>query len=329
MQYTVLLYYKYVLIRDPQAFAEEHRRLCGDLGLTGRVLVAEEGINGTLAGAADAAAHYQEWCQNHPLFFDMPFKISEAAGNPFKRLAVKARKEIVTLGVEEGFDLDSEPENYLSPEEWKRAIEEEDVVLFDVRNDYESAVGKFKGAIAPPIQNFRDLPAILKEYAHLKDKKVLMYCTGGIRCEKASALFRREGFREVYQLDGGIVTYGERVGDAHWEGECFVFDERMSVPVGRNTTGASIARCAHSGAAGAALVNCLHDECHRLFPVAAEAIAKNRDFRLCPDCLARGLTSETADYVGSPCREGPSRSPEGSPLTPASISYRKFPGCWC
>lgn len=281
----VLLYYKFVRIEDPAAFVGEHRALCLELGLRGRILVAEEGVNGTVAGSEEAAGRYREWCGRHPLLADMAFKVSFAEENPFKKLSVKARREIVTLGVEGLEAEDASAGNHLSPEEWKKAIESEDVVLFDVRNDYESAVGRFRNAITPPIRNFRDLPEVLKEYEHLKEKKVLMYCTGGIRCEKASALFRREGFREVYQLDGGIVTYGERVGDAHWEGDCFVFDERMAVPVGKEEAGASIAVCAHTGRAGAELVNCADDECHRLFPLSREAVEAEPGLRFCPDCF--------------------------------------------
>lgn len=283
--FTVLLYYKYVPISDPEGFVAEHLQLCRDLGLKGRVLVAAEGINGTLSGSREATDEYQTWCRNHPLFADMPFKINEAERMPFKRLSVKLRNEIVTLGVTEGVNLAGEPENHLSPEEWKRTIEEEDVVLFDVRNDYESAVGRFKNAITPSIGNFRELPEILNDYSHLKEKKVLMYCTGGIRCEKASALFRQEGFREVYQLDGGILTYGDRIGAEHWEGECFVFDERMTVPIGGEEPAEPITTCAHTGAGGAVLINCLDDECHRLFPASEAALEENPDYRLCPGCL--------------------------------------------
>jgi UPF0176 protein len=300
---TVLLYYQYVRIAAPEAFAVEQRALCEKLGLKGRILIAEEGINGTVGGSPEAADAYRAWCGNHPLLHVMPFKINHGQAVPFKKLAVKVRKEIVTLGYPEPLDPADGPDNHLSPEEWKRILDSgEEVVLFDVRNDYESAVGRFRDAITPPIHNFRDLPAALRDYEHLKDKKVMMYCTGGIRCEKASALFRREGFREVYQLDGGIISYGDQIGDAHWEGDCFVFDERMSVPVGKAAAGGSVAVCAHTGAEGAELVNCLHDDCHRLFPVSRPALEGNPDFRLCPDCLARGLTWQTADYVGSPAR---------------------------
>jgi len=179
----------------------------------------------------------------------------------------------------------------------------EDVVLFDVRNRYESDVGRFKGAITPAIDNFRELPGILPDYADLKDKKVLMYCTGGIRCEKGlGPLFRQAGFKHVFQLEGGIVTYAEQHGDAHWEGDCFVFDERMMIPVGRSAEREPVGRCAHTGVPTRNVINCLHDPCHRMFLVATEAIALNPDHRLCPDCRRAGLTSATADYLGSPIR---------------------------
>jgi UPF0176 protein len=171
-----------------------------------------------------------------------------------------------------------------------------------VRNRYESAVGRFKGAITPAIENFRELPQILPQYEALKDKTVLMYCTGGIRCEKASALFREAGFKHVFQLEGGIVSYGEQVGDAHWEGDCFVFDDRMMVPVGNSAGKEPVGRCEHTGRPTRNVVNCLHDPCHRILLVSPEAIAENPDCRLCPECRRQGLTSATADYVGSPAR---------------------------
>ncbi len=153
------------------------------------------------------------------------------------------------------------------------------------------------------IEQFRDLPDYLERLAHLKEKKVLMYCTGGIRCEKASALFRSRGFKNVFQLHGGIMTYQEQFGNEHWLGECFVFDRRMTVRVDENLV--HISQCAHTGVPSARFVNCLHDYCHRLFIVCEEAEAKNPDYRLCPECLANGLTSETAYY------KRPSVVPEG------------------
>lgn len=299
---VVLLYYKYVRLGDPKAVAEAQRELGRKLGLRGRILIGAEGINGTVAGEAEATDRYQAAMKAQPEFQDVVFKTSLATKPPFSRLEVKVRPEIVTLGAGETLDPTKDTAPHLSPTEWKRMIEEEDVVLFDVRNRYESDVGRFKGAIRPQIENFRELPQILPQYEALKDRKVLMYCTGGIRCEKASALFRAAGFSHVFQLEGGIVTYGEQVGDAHWEGDCFVFDERMMIPVGNSAAREPVGRCEHTGEPTRNVINCLHDPCHRLFLVAPRAIEQDPDCRLCPECRRQGLTSATADYVGSPAR---------------------------
>ena len=299
---TVLLYYKYVSLADPASCMERHRALCNELGLKGRILIGAEGINGTVAGSDEATSAYQTWLRAYPEFSDVVFKISFAESPPFRRMEIKVRREIVTLGAGTELDPTRDTAPHLSPEEWKRMIEQEDVVLFDVRNRYESEVGRFKGAITPAIENFRELPQVLPQYEALKDKTVLMYCTGGIRCEKASALFRQAGFSRVFQLEGGIVTYGERVGDAHWEGDCFVFDKRMMIPVGPSGEKPPVGRCCHSGRPTRNVVNCLHDPCHRIILVAEDTIASDPDARLCPECRKQGFTSETADYLGSPAR---------------------------
>lgn len=301
--YTVLLFYKYVRLDEPAKFAAEHRELCRSLHLKGRVLVAHEGINGTLAGTEEQTGIYQKTILADARFADMEFKISTGDAATFPRLMIKVRPEIVTLGAAPDLDVARETGTYLSPAEWKRMVEEDpEVVLFDARNRYESDVGKFAGAITPPLENFRELPALVEQYAHLKDKKLLMYCTGGIRCEKASALFRRAGFEKVYQLHGGIMKYCDEFGDAHWQGDCFVFDQRMTVPIASANGKPPIGRCAHTGRPTGNIINCLHDPCHRLFVVAAEAIVENPDYRLCPNCRGQGLTSATADYPGSPAR---------------------------
>lgn len=300
---TVLLYYKYVSLPDPAGCRDRHRTFCDQLGLKGRILIGTEGINGTVAGSDDATNAYQTWLRAYSEFSDVVFKTSHSASPPFRRMEIKVRSEIVTLGAGSELDPTRETAPHLSPEEWKRMIEQEDVVLFDVRNRYESDVGRFKGAITPAIENFRELPQILPQYEALKDKTVLMYCTGGIRCEKASALFRQAGFNKVYQLDGGIVTYGERVGDAHWEGDCFVFDERMMIPVGESANKPPVGRCCHSAVPTRNVINCLHDPCHRLILVDEELLTKDPDARLCPECRKQGITSLTADYLGSPARQ--------------------------
>ena len=274
--WPVILFYKYVAIADPAPFASDQRELCMRLGLKGRVLIATEGINGTLAGPADAVSDYVRVLHADARFADVQIKLSNGDANTFPKLVVKVRPEIVTLGAG---PLVPEQHNQLSPADWKRMLEgDPDVVLLDVRNSFESAAGRFAGAIVCNIEHFRELPEYVPQLDPLKQKKVLMYCTGGIRCEKASALLRTRGFENVFQLHGGIVTYQEQFGNEHWEGECFVFDQRMTVRVDEGLV--PIGRCAHSGRSSSRYANCLHDPCHRLFILAEETERENRDYLL-------------------------------------------------
>ena len=297
--YPVILFYKYILIENPEKLAAEQRRLCTKLGLKGRLLIATEGVNGTFAGPRESVQKYMDAAHEDPRFLDMEFKISAGAPDTFPRLAIKVRPEIVTLGAD--IPLQADLDNHLSPTEWKRMLEEyPDTVLIDVRNNYESAAGKFENAIACEIENFRELPEYLNKLEEYKDKTVMMYCTGGIRCEKASALFRAKGFGKVFQLHGGIVNYQKEYGNEHWLGECFVFDKRMTVRVEKALT--PISTCAHTGRTASRFVNCLHDLCHKLFILAEETEKENPETVLCPECLSSGLTRMTADYKGSPAR---------------------------
>lgn len=299
--FPVILFYKYTVITDPEGFAASQRAQCSALGLKGRILIATEGINGTLAGPRDAVDEYVAALRADTRFVDIGIKASHGDADTFPKLVIKIRPEIVTLGA--GVPLTAEQDNHLSPADWKRMIEEDpDVVLVDVRNRYESAAGKFDGAVACDIEHFRELPGYVGRLAALKDRKVLMYCTGGIRCEKASALFRSRGFTNVFQLHGGIVTYQEEFGNEHWLGECFVFDQRMTVRVDEALV--PLGQCAHTRRPTNRFANCLHDPCHVLFLLADETERENADTRLCPTCLASGLTSATADYKGSPARAG-------------------------
>jgi len=293
--WLVILYYKYVAIAEPDSFAAEQRVLCSSLGLKGRVLIAREGINGTLAGRADVLLEYVSTLCGDPRFADVQFKYSAGDANTFPKLVVKVRPEIVTLGVG---PLSPDQHNQLSPAEWKRMLEEDpDAVLLDVRNRFESDAGKFEGAVVCEIENFRDLPGYVSQLEELKNKKVLLYCTGGIRCEKASALLRSRGFPDVFQLHGGIVTYQEQFGNEHWQGECFVFDQRMTVRVDEGLV--QIGRCAHTDRPTSRFVNCLHDPCHKLFILSEEAEGENPDHRLCPECIANAITFATAEYPKS------------------------------
>ena len=291
--FPVILFYKYVSIAEPIAFATEQRNLCTRLSLKGRILIAEEGINGTLAGTAEAINDYICELRSDARFADVAFKTSRGDAATFPKLVVKVRREIVALNAA---GIQPEQQNQLEPAEWKRMMEEDPkVVLLDVRNRFEAEAGRFENAVVCDIAHFRELPHYVPRLEHLKNKTVLMYCTGGIRCEKASALLRSRGFSNVYQLHGGIANYQEQFGNAHWQGECFVFDQRMTVKVEDGLV--PIGRCAHTDRPTTRFVNCLHDPCHRLFLLSEEAEEENKDFLVCPDCFSDGLRYATAVYV--------------------------------
>jgi UPF0176 protein len=290
--YPVILFYKYIAIADAESFAVEQRELCGSLRLKGRILIASEGINGTLAGPEESVNRYVASLRADARFADIEIKVSAGDAGTFPKLVVKVRSEIVTLNAGR---IMPDKDNQLSPGEWKRMMEEDpDAVPLDIRNRFESAAGKFENAVVCDIEHFRELPQYVDQLESLKTKTVLMYCTGGIRCEKASALLRSKGFKNVFQLHGGIAAYQEQFGNEHWQGECFVFDQRMTVRVEEGLV--QIGRCAHTGRASSRFVNCLHDPCHKLFILSEEAESENPDHRLCPECLQAGVTSETAEY---------------------------------
>ena len=199
--------------------------------LVGRVIISREGINGTCAGSQVDIQAYVDYVHSLSGFEDVWFKQHDADFLPFKSMKIMVKDELVVLR-EKNIDV-SKGGKYLKPEEFHALIEkslsDNSIVVFDARNMIESKVGKFRNAIAPEIKFFRELPDEMKKYDYIKDKKVLMYCTGGIRCEKASALLIREGFKEVYQLEGGIYNYMKTFPNGYFDGTCFVFDDRMQI----------------------------------------------------------------------------------------------------
>lgn len=235
-KYQVLLYYNFVTIDDRVAFAAEHLDFCKELGLKGRILVADNGINGTVSGTVAQTEAYMEAMHNDPRFADTVFKIDEHDGHAFKKMHVRPREELVTFRVEDPTDPRRLTGEYLSPVEFHDAMQDENTVILDTRNDYEYDVGHFRGAIRPDIDNFRDLPQWVKDNQHLiEGKRILTYCTGGIRCEQFTGWLLKEGFEDVAQLEGGIVTYGKdpEVQGKLWDGLCYVFDNRLTVPINR------------------------------------------------------------------------------------------------
>lgn len=263
-QYRVLLYYMYVPIENHEEFAAQHLQLCKELGLKGRILVAHEGINGTVSGTFEATEKYMEAMKADPRFAEMVYKIDESEGHAFKKMHVRPRNELVTLRLEDDINPNELTGKHLSPKEFFEAMQDPDTVVIDARNDYEFDLGHFRGAVRPDIRNFRELPQWIRENKqNFEGKKVLTYCTGGIRCEKFSGWLVREGFEDVGQLHGGIVTYGKdpEVQGQLWDGQCYVFDERIAVPVNR-VEHVIVARDHFTGEPCERYVNCANPECN-------------------------------------------------------------------
>lgn len=229
--FVVILFYKFIDLDDPKAFVEAHREVATGLGLKGRMLVAEEGINGTLEGTRENIEKYKKFLKEDERFSDMPIKESAGTGIAFNKLKIKVRPEVVTLGAGR-FDVKNETAPEVSVGELQKMYEnKEDFVVLDLRNDFEIESGKFENTIDPKLEHFRDLPKKLDEMKDLKNKKVVTVCTGGIRCEKATCLLKREGFTDVYQLKDGIHTYMKEYPGGHFKGTLFVFDDRMTTDV--------------------------------------------------------------------------------------------------
>ena len=207
-------FYKYVNIGNPKEFHKKHLDLCKSLELKGRIMIGEEGINGSVYGLKENVEKYKQILKNDPLFCDIYFKEQETEKPAFRKLFVRLRKEIVYFG--QNIDLKNKAP-YITPEQLKKLLDKnEKIVLIDMRNDYEWKIGKFKNAVALNMKNFRNLPASLKEIEGIKNKKVVTYCTGGIRCEKASAFLKENGFKDVLQLQGGILNFGKEFPDTYW-----------------------------------------------------------------------------------------------------------------
>lgn len=268
----VLLYYKFTPLADPEAVKLWQKNLCESLGLKGRILVSRHGINGTVGGDLDACKAYVKATKQYPGFKDIMWKWSDGTGEDFPRMSVKARRELVGFkNSDDEFDVDMDGVigggKHLKPEQVNEMVEKygDDVVFFDGRNAHEAKIGKFKNAVVPNTNTSRDFIAELEsdKYDDIKNKKVISYCTGGIRCEVISAMMKKRGFKEVYQIDGGIVKYGEKFGDdGLWEGSLRVFDNRMTVNFSDHTK--TIGECTHCKGKTSNFENCAHTECNDL-----------------------------------------------------------------
>jgi UPF0176 protein len=271
----VLLFYVFTPLSDPDAVRLWQRDLCESLGLGGRIILSPDGMNGTVGGELKQVKKYVRKTREYAPFKNIDFKWSEGAGNDFPRLSVKVRDELVSFGAPGELRVDKNGVvgggKHVTPEQLHDLVAEKSVTFFDGRNAFEAEIGRFKDAVVPDVANTREFVAELEsgKYDHLKNEPVVTYCTGGIRCEVLSSLMINRGFTEVYQLDGGIATYGEKYRDAGlWEGSLYVFDNRMAVEFSDDA--AVIGRCRECGTATSRMQNCSDLACLEQFVVCAE-----------------------------------------------------------
>lgn len=275
----ILLFYVFTPLADPDAIRLWQRDLCESLGLRGRILISKDGINGTVGGELKDVKRYVRKTRQYPAFADIDFRWSEGRGNDFPRLSVRVRDEIVSFGAPGELRVDERGVIgggvKLSPEQLHELVAEKQVTFFDGRNAFEAEIGRFEGAVVPNVENTRDFVAELDSgvYDHLKHEPIVTYCTGGIRCEVLSSLMRNRGFDEVYQLDGGIVRYGETFGDSGlWNGSLYVFDERKSIEF--STDAQVIGACYRCGEPTSRMENCADPECRVQLVVCDEHAAE-------------------------------------------------------
>lgn len=229
--FTIIAFYKFFVLPNFAELREPFLAKMQELNIKGTLILAEEGANGSFCGDSCAVAKMISYLQSFSGFEDINFRATFDEANPFKKAKVKLRTEIVSFGCE-NIDPTEVTGEHLSPEIWNNLIAKEDVVLIDTRNDYEVVLGSFEGAINPKTENFRDFPEYVEKHLlDKKDKKIAMFCTGGIRCEKSTAYLKKLGFANVYQLDGGILNYLATIPEqeSKWQGGCFVFDDRVAL----------------------------------------------------------------------------------------------------
>ncbi len=272
--YFVLAYYHFTHIEDPAKEVALHHAFFKGRDVKSRIYISPEGINGQMSAEMHDAEAYMEWLRANPAFKDIEFKIHHYHENVFPKLTVKVKKQLVAMDEPADLALTGE---HLSAEKWKQMIASRDdnTLILDVRNDYEWRLGHFEGADLPTLEQFREFPSYarkLKEEKDLENTKVMMYCTGGIRCELYSALLKKEGFKNVFQLQGGVIKYGLEEGTKHWKGKLFVFDDRLAVPISEKETSEIISACHACETSCDVYYNCANMDCNELF-------------LCCPNCI--------------------------------------------
>ncbi|MCU4651607.1 rhodanese-related sulfurtransferase [Roseibacterium sp. SDUM158016] len=278
---TVAALYRFTRFPDPAALREPLLQVCEAGGVKGSLLLATEGINGTIAGPRAGVDAVLAHIRGLPGCADLDWKESTASEMPFGRMKVRLKREIVTMGVP-GTDPNALVGTYVAPSDWNALISSPDVAVIDTRNDYETAIGSFAGAIDPGTASFRDFPAWWEENRdRFHNKRIAMFCTGGIRCEKSTAYLKAQGVEEVYHLQGGILKYLEEVPEEQslWQGGCFVFDERVAVTHGLAETDHSLCRA-----------------CRRPLGPADRAHADYEEGVTCPRCIGEFTEADRARF---------------------------------
>lgn len=289
----VILFYKFVPLPDPKMAMLWQKELCAGLGLKGRIIVSPHGINGTLGGDIENLRQYKRAMNASGTFRGIMYKWSDGTGKEFPRLSIKVKDELVAFKKPDEIKVDEKGVvgggKHLKPAAVHKLVKErgDDVIFFDGRNAYEAKVGRFKDAVVPDTTTTRDFVSEIEsgKYDGIKDKPVVTYCTGGIRCEVLSVLMKNRGFKEVYQIDGGIVKYGEKYGDdGLWEGNLYIFDDRMTHKFSDNAK--DIGECVHCGSKTSNFENCADVSCNRLVLICESC--KQKEKVLCENHAATG-----------------------------------------
>lgn len=302
-KYLILAYYHFADVKDPALFVKEHKKFFENRDVKGRLYISKEGINGQMSGSKKDCEDYMTWLKSRPGFEEVFFKVDPSDENIFFKMTVKVREQLVAFDQKVNLKNRSK---HLSPQDWKSHLEgDEDYVLIDVRNDYESKIGHFKGAVLPQCSSFREFgdfteKEIIENEKVPKDKKILMYCTAGIRCEYYSAYMKEKGYQNIYQLEGGVVNYAHEVGDDHWEGKLFVFDDRLVHPLSEQEK--CISKCKHCESPADTYYNCANMDCNFLFTCCKNCLKENAGC-CCDECIQAQRVRPVTHLSNKPFRK--------------------------
>ena len=299
--YWVLAFYHLTSIKEPREEVLLQKDFFAKKNLLGRLYISEEGINAQMSGSPEAIEEYMLWMKER-FNEELGFKIHESSEQAFPKATIKHRKQLVAL--DRTVDLSKRGE-HVSPDEWDKMLEgAQETIVVDVRNEYEWKVGHFEGATLPNLESFREFSEYAKTLKNQKDPektKVMMYCTGGIRCEYYSALLKEEGFEKVYQLKGGVIQYGKERGQSNWKGKLFVFDDRLVVPIS-DESAPPISTCSFCKNEADTYYNCANMDCNDLF-IACISCAKNLKGCCCSACLENGRVRPNPEGSAKPFRK--------------------------